>query len=68
MSTHSAPLLTRREAAEFLGVKPQTLAVWHSVGRYDLPTIKVGKSVRYRQSDLENFCTERTQRHSGEAL
>jgi len=62
------PLLTRRQAADFLGVKPQTLAVWHSVGRYDLPTVKVGRSARYRIADLETFCEQRTRRHSGEAL
>lgn len=43
-------LLSRKEAAEFLGVKEITLAVWKSTKRYDLPVVKVGRLVRYRQS------------------
>jgi len=68
MLQKAAPLLTRREAAEFLGIRPQTMAVWHSCGRYNLPVVKVGRSARYRQSDLDKFAEDRTQRHSGEAI
>ncbi len=53
-------LLTRDEAAAFLGIKPQTLAVWLSAGRYSLPCIKVGRLVRYRLRDLEAFLESRT--------
>ncbi len=53
-------LLKRREAAAFLGVKPQTLALWASAKRYGLPYIKVGRSVRYRKSDLLAFLERRT--------
>lgn len=53
-------LLTREEAAQFLGVKPDTLAVWHSTKRYAIPLIKVGRAVRYRRSDLEAFLESRT--------
>lgn len=63
-----APLLTRRQAADYLGVKEQTLASWHSSGRYSLPVVKVGRSARYRIADLETFCAQRTRRHSGESL
>jgi hypothetical protein len=48
-------LLSRIEAAQYLGVKPQTLAVWHSTQRYMLPVVKVGRRVKYRPSDLEAF-------------
>ncbi len=63
MSTeiNTARLLTRSEAAEFLGVKEQTLALWHSTGRYSIPVVKVGRSVRYRMSDLERWIEERTE-------
>jgi len=48
-------MLTRPEAAEYLGIKPQTLAVWAMSGKH-LPVVKVGKkSVRYRESDLRAF-------------
>lgn len=48
-------LLSRNEAAQYLGIKPQTLAVWASTKRYDLSYVKVGRCVKYRQSDLDAF-------------
>ncbi len=45
-------LLTEDQAAEFLSIKPQTLAVWRMTGRNDLPYVKVGRAVRYRRADL----------------
>jgi excisionase family DNA binding protein len=53
-------LLTRPQAAAFLGVKPQTLSVWATTKRYGLPFIKVGSLVRYRRSDLQRFLDQRT--------
>ena len=41
-------LLTRKEAAEYLGVKELTLALWKSTKRYDLPVVKVGRLAKYR--------------------
>jgi hypothetical protein len=35
-------LLTRKAAAEYLGVKENTLAVWATTKRHPLPYIKVG--------------------------
>ncbi len=49
-------LLTRKEAAEYIGMSPGTLAVWASTKRYDLKPIKVGtKAVRYFRSELDKF-------------
>jgi len=48
-------LVSREEAAEFLGVRPQTLATWASSRRYALPFIKIGRRVMYRLSDLNAF-------------
>ena len=62
------PLLTREQAADYLGVKPQTLASWHSSGRYELPVVKVGRSVRYKRSALEKFVERRSRLHSGQSL
>jgi excisionase family DNA binding protein len=53
--TSDDKLLTPKQAAEYLGVKENTLAVWRSTKRYELPFIKIGRSIRYRVSDLENF-------------
>ena len=49
-------LLSRKQAAEILGVKVQTLAVWESTQRYPLKCVKIGrKTVKYRRSDLQDF-------------
>lgn len=53
-------LLSRKEAALFLGVKETTLAVWKCTQRYDIPVIKVGRLVRYRYRDLLGFFDQRT--------
>jgi len=53
-------LRSRREAADYLGVSPQTLAVWACTKRYDLPMIKIGRHVKYRQSDLDAFIERNT--------
>lgn len=61
METSSAPrYYTREQAAEYLGVKQATLDVWASTKRYNLKYIKVGRLVRYRQEDLEQFLNDRT--------
>lgn len=53
-------LLTRADAAEFLGVKKSTLDCWGYTGRYGLPFIRVGKLVKYRRADLERWLESRT--------
>ena len=67
MKTHKqSHLLTRQQAARYLGIKPQTLAVWATTKRYELPFVKVGRSVRYRLLDLERWVARRTV--GGEAI
>jgi excisionase family DNA binding protein len=56
----SDPLLTRTQAAQFLDVSAEALAVWASTKRYKLPFIKIGRKVRYRQSHLDEFLRSRT--------
>ena len=48
-------LLTRKEAAAILRIKPQTLAIWACNQRYNMPFIKIGSRVMYCRSDVENF-------------
>jgi len=38
-------LLNRNDAADYISVKPQTLSVWATTGRYSLPFVKVGRKV-----------------------
>lgn len=45
-------LMTRREVAAYLQVQPQTIQAWHYRGQDAPPFIKVGRSVRYKKSDL----------------
>lgn len=61
-------LLEPAQAGEFLGAKESTLAVWRCTGRYELPYIKIGRSVRYRVADLRAFVESRTISHTGESL
>ncbi len=46
--------LTVREAANFLGVSPQTVYLW--VERKQIPHLRVmGRNIRFLKSDLEPF-------------
>ena len=60
-------LLTPLDVAEILGVSPGTLSVWRSTKRYDLPYIKSGRLVRYRQADVEHFIATRARGGTQEA-
>lgn len=53
-------LLSRKEAAEMLGITPETLAAWKCLQRYDLPVVMVGRCPRYRLSDIESFIERNT--------
>jgi hypothetical protein len=53
-------LLDEKQAAAYLDLKPATLSVWRSTGRWDLPFIKMGRYVRYRRSDLDSWIAGRT--------
>ena len=53
LQTHA--LLTREQAAAYLGLKPQTLASWVVRHIQGPPFIKVGRSVRYRRTDLDRW-------------
>ena len=48
-------LLSRREAALYLGISEQTLAIWKCTGRYQLPFVKIGRLIKYKVSDLDAF-------------
>jgi excisionase family DNA binding protein len=49
-----ARLITEREAAEQLAISVRTLRNWRFLGRGP-PHLKVGRLVRYRQSDLKSW-------------
>lgn len=63
--TAQSALLTRPEAAAYLGVTVATLEAWAS--RSFGPTyIKVGRLVKYRQHDLERFLSSREVTSTGD--
>ena len=63
----SSALMTSEEAAAYIGVKPQTISVWRTAGRYALPFVKVGRLVRYRKADLDRWLASRTATSSSAA-
>lgn len=54
------PLIGDREAAQLLTIQPATLAIWRATKRYNLPYVKIGRSVRYRKSAVLAFIESRT--------
>jgi Helix-turn-helix domain len=52
-------LLTPHQTRERLGVSIGTLAVWRCTRRYNLPFVRVGSKVMYREEDVERFISSR---------
>ena len=50
-------LLTTKEAAQYLNITTKTLESWRQSDSY-LRYTKIGKSVRYLQSDLRKFVAD----------
>lgn len=53
-------MLTRKEAAAFLGLAPVTLEGWARKQNAGPPYVKLGKAVRYRKEDLVAFIEDST--------
>ena len=61
-------LLTPAEVAEITGLAAETLAQWRSQKR-GIPYVKISRNcVRYRQSDLNDWLSERIVRTDQDAL
>ncbi len=54
------PLLTREQAAKYLGISVSALAAWACNKRYNLPMVRVGRLVKYRIQDLDDFINRNT--------
>jgi excisionase family DNA binding protein len=48
-----AMLIDTREAARLLSISPRTL--WQLTKQKQVPAVRIGRSVRYRVVDLENW-------------
>ncbi|TVQ63033.1 MAG: DNA-binding protein [Phycisphaerales bacterium] len=62
-SNRFGPLLNYRQAAERLGVSERTL--WALVARDELPTVRIGRSVKIDPVDLEAFIQRGKQKAQG---
>ena len=60
MNRKISKLMSRKEAAAYLGVTPHTLAVWQCKERYSLPCIKIGRLAKYDLDHLDEFIRRRT--------
>lgn len=56
----SHELKTPEEAAKVLKVSVRTLAKWRCTDEVKIPYIKVGRSVRYKLSDLDKYIEQNT--------
>lgn len=60
------PAFDTPAAADYLGLRPNTLEGWRSSGRHDLPFEKLGRRVIYRKSKLDRFRAGRTYTSTGQ--
>ncbi|MBR4401057.1 MAG: helix-turn-helix domain-containing protein [Synergistes sp.] len=47
--------LTKEEAAEYLGMSAYTLDIYQREGKLQIPSIKIGKLVRYDLKDVDRY-------------
>ena len=57
--TRQTDLLTRPEAAEYLGTTTGTLATWACTRAVRIPFLRIGRNVRYRRRDLDRWLESR---------
>jgi predicted DNA-binding transcriptional regulator AlpA len=61
------PLISNADAAVYVGVSVRTLDTWRCTRRYQIPFIKIGSKVSYRQSELDRWLVSRTVTYTGRA-
>ena len=52
-------MVSTSEAAQILGVSPQTLRGWRSRNLQPLKFFRVGRNCKYAKNDVKNFLQER---------
>lgn len=63
----TTPLLTTKQAAALLNIKPGTMAIWRLQGkgpRY----LKISKAVRYSVNDLNEFIDQSVRASTSESI
>ena len=59
-------LVTPGEAANQITAPEATLQNWRTTGAQNLPFIKIGRRVMYRQDDIDKWLKQHTFKHTGE--
>ena len=65
MSTTASQLRTLDEAAAYLHTPAATLRYWRHIGTAGPSSMKIGRRVMYRQSDLDAFIERQASADSG---
>ena len=65
MAQQIETLLTPVQAADFLQIKPNTLAKWRVTGEGP-PFVRVGRAIRYSMRELMRFIERQTRRSTSE--
>lgn len=60
--------LTPEQAGKVLGTSINTLSVWRTTGRYNLPYVKISRRVAYPINAVAEFLLRRTVNHTGEEV
>ncbi len=60
--------LTPQQTSEVLDTSANTLAMWRTTGRYQLPYTKISRRVAYPLSGVAEFLLKRTVNHKGEEI
>lgn len=55
LSFNDDVLATPEEAAQLIKIAESTLQKWRSTGENNIPFVKIGRSVRYKVSDLKAY-------------
>lgn len=59
LATTLPKLLTPATAAAAIGVCTATLSIWRCTKRYDLPYVRCGRLIRYKEKDVADFIERR---------
>ena len=57
-------LMSEKEVASFLGLKPQTLAIWR-MRKEKIPFVRMGRRIAYRREDVERWLESQIVRVGG---
>lgn len=55
----NSKLLSAKEAAQMLGIKKPTLALWR-LKKLNLPYVRIGGKIMYRENDIITFLEKNT--------